>query len=87
MLLFSLTFTGLPAHQHVEGAHGAKSDLLGQIVDRESPPVPEHYSLAQQGSGWAQLKLLPLQNDSVKKMSSAICLQPVLQENNLVKRV
>lgn len=62
-LLFSLTLTGLPADQQVEGAHSAKGDLLGQIVDREGSSVPQHHCLAQQWSGRAHLKLLPLQND------------------------
>lgn len=61
-LLFSLTFTRFPADQQVEGTHGAKGDLLGQIVDREGPSVPHHHCLAQQGSHWGQLKLLSLQN-------------------------
>lgn len=61
-LLFSLTLSGFPADQQVEGAHGAKGDLLGQIVDGEGPSVPEHHRLAQQGSGRAQLELIPLQN-------------------------
>lgn len=61
--LFSLTLTGFPADQQVEGAHGAKGDLLGQIVDGEGSSVPQHGCLAQQRSGRAHLKLLPLQND------------------------
>lgn len=61
-LLFSLTLTGFPADQQVEGAHSAEGDLLGQIVDGESSSVPQHHCLAQQGGGRAQLKLLPLQN-------------------------
>lgn len=60
--LVSLTLTGFPADQQVEGVHSAKGDLLRQIVDRKGPSVPQHHCLAQQGSGWAHLKLLPLQN-------------------------
>lgn len=62
-LLFSLTLTGFPADQQVEGAHSAKGDLLGQIVDREGSSVPQHDCLAQQRSGRAHLKLVSLQND------------------------
>lgn len=58
-----LTFSGFPADQQVEGAHGAKGDLLGQIINGEGSSVPQHHCLGQQGSSWAQLKLLPLQND------------------------
>lgn len=47
----------------VKGAHGAKGDLLGQVVEREGPSVPQHHCLAQQVRGWANLKLLTLRND------------------------
>ena len=63
-LLLSLTFTGFPANQHVERAHCAKGDLLGQIVDGEGPSVPQHHCLTQQGSGWDELKLLLLQKQN-----------------------
>ncbi len=62
-LLFSLTLTGFQADQQVERTHGAKGDLLGQVVDREGSSVAQHHCLAQQGSGRAHLELLPLQND------------------------
>lgn len=61
-MLFSLTLSVFPADQQVEGVHSAKGDWLHQVVDRKGSPVPQHHCLAQQGSGWAHLKLLPLQN-------------------------
>lgn len=64
-LLLSHTFTRFPSNQQIEGTHGAKGDLLGQIVNREGPPVPRHHCLAQQWSGWCQLKLLALEKDNI----------------------
>lgn len=45
-LLSSPTITGFPAQQQVEGANSPEGDLLGQIVHREGPSVPEHHGLA-----------------------------------------
>lgn len=62
--ILTITFTGFPTNHQVEGAHSAEGYLLGQIVDGIRASVAEHHCLAQQRSGWTQLKLLLLQNAS-----------------------